>query len=283
MFDNMREIHTLNTKGMDYIFTDLHGNFDLFQKALDILKFDPTKDRVIIAGDLCDRGKQSLRCLKLLLEPWVLAIPGNHEQMLLEYANCPDSLYGRAFLYNGGQWIYDYSPYGWEEIGLTEVIQKIQTLPRMITFKDTENKTKCHVIHAELNVGNINRQITDEDIEDEETLKQMLTLCSLDGEYSFWGRAVFGDFYGHPTPNYGVLSAKGIERLNKFSGDNLSPIISGHTIVDEPLRFGKLLNLDTGAFKGKLSGYCIQTETTFSLHKDSDSFVHDFNEIKLKD
>lgn len=283
MFDNMREVHTLNTKGMDYIFTDLHGNFDLFQKALDILKFDPTKDRVIIAGDLCDRGKQSLRCLKLLLEDWVIAVPGNHEQMLVEYVKNPNSPYGRAFMYNGGTWIYDYPPFMWEEAGINEIVSKIETLPRMLTFKDTDNKIKCHVLHAELNVGSIEHQITNADIEDEATLKQMLTLSSLDGEYSFWGRAVFGDFYNHPVPDYSMLSQKGINRLEKFSHPDLSLIISGHTIMQKPLCFGNLLNLDTGAFMGSLSGYCIQTNTVFTLNENASDFVYEVNEINLND
>lgn len=280
MFDKMREVHTLNTKGMDYIFTDLHGNFDLFQKALDILQFDPTKDRVIIAGDLCDRGPESLRCLKLILEDWVIAIPGNHEQMLVEYTKNPNSMYGRAFMYNGGHWIYDYPPFMWEEAGINEVVAKIETLPRMLTV---EGRNKVHVVHAELNVGLIDHQITDADIEDPDILRKMLTLSSLDGDFSFWGRAVFGEFYGHPMPSYDMLNQKGIDRLAKFSHPNLSLIISGHTIMDKPLCFGNLLNIDTGAYKGSLSGYCIQTNTVFTLNENASDFVYEVNKINLND
>lgn len=283
MFNNMREVHYLNKKGMDYIFTDLHGNYDLFQRALKLLDFNKTKDRVIIAGDLCDRGKQSLLCLKLLLEPWVLAVPGNHEQMLVEYVKNPYSMYGRAFKHNGGEWFDNYIPCDWEELGINKVVNKIETLPRMITFKDENDKVKLHVIHAELNVANIDRPITDADIEDEKTLYNMQTLSSWDGEYSFWGRAVFGDYYGHDFPQAVELSERDINRVKKFSSPDLSPIVSGHTVVDKPLKIGKLLNLDTCAFRGNLSGYCIQTDTIFTLNEDSEDFVNEFNQIDIKE
>ena len=280
MFNNMREVHTLNTKGLDYVFTDLHGNYNLFQKALNLLDFDPAKDRVILAGDLCDRGKNSLECLSLLFEPWVLAVPGNHEQMLAEYILNPGSMYSRAFMYNGGNWMYDYSKPSSEYSTILDAVEKIKTLPRMITLKDTENKTKCHVLHAELHVGYFDTAITDEDIEDEDTLNKFLTIPSTDGEYSFWGRAVFDEFYGRQPPDYSELTQRTIERLKKFSSPNLSPIISGHTIMDKPLKFGKLINIDTGAYQGKLSVYCVQTENIFTLHEDSNELVCDINEIQ---
>jgi len=163
---------------------------------------------------------------------------------------------------------------------IDDVVAKIETLPRMLTV---EGRNKVHVVHAELNVGLIDHQITDADIEDPDILRKMLTLSSLDGDFSFWGRAVFGEFYGHPMPSYDMLNQKGIDRLAKFSHPNLSLIISGHTIMDKPLCFGNLLNIDTGAYKGSLSGYCIQTNTVFTLNKDASDFVYEVNEINLND
>lgn len=70
-------------------------------------------------------------------------------------------------------------------------------------------------------------------------------------------------------------------RLKKFSDPDLSMIISGHTIVDKPLNFGNLLNIDTGAFRGRLSGYCLQDNTVFTLYKELDHFKNDCNYIKI--
>jgi len=277
-FNNLREVIPANTEGKDYIFGDLHGSYDLFEKALDLLKFDKTKDRVFFVGDLCDRGPQSLKCLQLLLEDWVYAIPGNHEQMLIEYVSNPTSPYGRAFMYNGGNWIDNYPRWTWDEIGLNKIIEKIKTLPRMLTVID-QYDMQVHILHAELNVSNFDRPITDSDIEDEDTLKEMLTLPSLDGDYSFWGRACFYKFYDHPSPTINLLNEKERERLIKFSHLDLSLIVSGHTIVDKPLCFGNLLNIDTGAFRGRLSGYCIQDGAVFTLHKELDHFKYDYNDI----
>jgi serine/threonine protein phosphatase 1 len=279
-FNNLREVIPANTEGKDYVFGDLHGSYDLFEKALNLLKFDKTKDRAFLVGDLCDRGPQSLECLQLLLEDWVYAVPGNHEQMLVEYVNHPFSPYGRAFIYNGGYWIENYLESTWDEIGLNKIIEKIKTLPRMLTVKDRCNM-QVHIIHAELNVSWFDGPITDSDIENEKSLKQMLTLSSEDGEYSFWGRACFNKFYDHPNPSIDLLDDRELQRLKKFSDPGLSMIISGHSIMDKPLSFGNLLNIDTGAYLGKLSLYCIDDNTVYTLHKELDYFKSECNYIKI--
>lgn len=70
-----------NDKGRDFVVADIHGCFDLFEKALKAVGFDPDKDRVFAIGDLIDRGPQSDKCIEYLDKPWFHAIRGNHEDV----------------------------------------------------------------------------------------------------------------------------------------------------------------------------------------------------------
>ncbi|KVP98092.1 hypothetical protein WJ96_05850 [Burkholderia ubonensis] len=71
-------------QGRDFVVGDIHGAFHLLMKALDALKFDPAVDRLFSVGDLVDRGEYSEMALEFLSEPWVYAVRGNHEQMVLD-------------------------------------------------------------------------------------------------------------------------------------------------------------------------------------------------------
>lgn len=75
-----------NTLGRDFVAGDLHGHIELLMEALSYEGFDKSKDRLFSVGDLIDRGPESLRCLKLLDEPWFYAVRGNHEQMMIDWA-----------------------------------------------------------------------------------------------------------------------------------------------------------------------------------------------------
>lgn len=77
-----------NEQGRDFVVGDIHGAFDLVLKAMSQAQFNPAVDRLFSVGDLIDRGAGSHRCVKFLAQPYVHAVRGNHEDMLLElYAN----------------------------------------------------------------------------------------------------------------------------------------------------------------------------------------------------
>lgn len=73
-----------NTAGKDYIMADLHGNADCLDAMLKQLQ---PEDRLFIAGDLTDRGADSPRVIRLILDyqakhPNKLYIVyGNHEDL----------------------------------------------------------------------------------------------------------------------------------------------------------------------------------------------------------
>lgn len=75
---------TQNLKGKDFVIGDIHGRYDLVKKALEKSNFNKDKDRLFCVGDLIDRGVYSEQVDEFLSEPYVHAIRGNHEDMLLE-------------------------------------------------------------------------------------------------------------------------------------------------------------------------------------------------------
>lgn len=70
---------------MDYCISDIHGNYDLFCRLLDKIKFCD-KDKLYVLGDIIDKGQDSIRLAKLLFSiPNVCCIADNHEYDFLKY------------------------------------------------------------------------------------------------------------------------------------------------------------------------------------------------------
>lgn len=85
---------------------DIHGRFDLLQKKLKALDFDPEQDVLIAVGDLIDRGPYSHRCLEFLRKDWFHSVSGNHEYAAVQ--GCFDSYLSRQHKRYGGDWFYRY-------------------------------------------------------------------------------------------------------------------------------------------------------------------------------
>jgi len=90
-----------------YIIADLHGRFDLLEKALDRIEADsPEGGTVVFTGDYIDRGPQSKQILNKLIKgpvnpnwKWV-NLMGNHERFMIDaYAGHGEDFW---ILYNGG-------------------------------------------------------------------------------------------------------------------------------------------------------------------------------------
>ncbi len=119
-----------NGKGKDYIIGDLHGCFDLLEKALEKVNFDKEKDRLFSVGDVIDRGKDSFKCLRLNHEDWFYQVLGNHEYFLMDYlkGGTEKEVWERY----GGKWFFDLSDE--EKLECSTIAQ---SLPYTITVGDT--------------------------------------------------------------------------------------------------------------------------------------------------
>ncbi|PWB35998.1 phosphoprotein phosphatase [Pseudomonas sp. SDI] len=96
-----------NTKGRDFAVGDIHGHFELLERVLARIHFEPTADRLFVTGDVIDRGPRSQELLAWLDKPWFHTIRGNHEQMVLDcMAGVGDP---PRHARNGGAWFYQRS------------------------------------------------------------------------------------------------------------------------------------------------------------------------------
>ncbi|WP_260864139.1 protein-serine/threonine phosphatase [Citrobacter sp. Marseille-Q6884] len=84
-----------------WVVGDIHGCFSMLMDKLRQCRFDPWQDLLVSVGDVIDRGPDSLRCLALLPEAWVVAVRGNHEQMALDALASGEQLLWEM---NGGTW-----------------------------------------------------------------------------------------------------------------------------------------------------------------------------------
>ena len=140
-----------NDKGRDLIVGDPHGCRSVFDRALEQLDFDPAVDRVLVVGDLVDRGPDSPGCLALLDEPWFHSILGNHEAMLAQRLEGGARGARAALLHsqNGGHWLPGNPDDA--DLELARHIHLAAELPHMLVVGDGD--TRYHLVHAELPSG----------------------------------------------------------------------------------------------------------------------------------
>lgn len=87
---------------------DIHGKLNLFNRLLEKAEYQPGEDRLILIGDLVDRGEDSrgvvARAIELKRESpnRVIVIRGNHEAMMLAALAHPESEQAELWYYNGG-------------------------------------------------------------------------------------------------------------------------------------------------------------------------------------
>lgn len=211
---------SLNEDGRDFVVGDIHGSYDLVIDAMRQAKFNPSKDRLFAVGDLIDRGPGSPRCAKFLAQPYVHAVRGNHEDMLLELYE--DGVPDEAVLpvvcrYNGLNWWLAVA-----ENTRQEILGAIRKLPLAIEV-ETRRGT-VGLVHADVPSGmDWSKFLALIESGD----KQAIQTC-------LWGRTRIehGDESGVP----------GVGR-----------VFVGHTPQWNGLsRFGNVYAIDTGAVFGQL-------------------------------
>ena len=67
-----------------YVIGDVHGCFDQFIRLLDKIEYDSQLDRIILTGDLVNRGPESLAVLNYCIaNKNITSVLGNHDLYLL--------------------------------------------------------------------------------------------------------------------------------------------------------------------------------------------------------
>ncbi|MBB5020283.1 serine/threonine protein phosphatase 1 [Chitinivorax tropicus] len=136
-----------NTRGRDFIVGDLHGCFDELMFLLDQVRFDPACDRLFSTGDLVDRGPRSMDCLRLLRQPWLFAVQGNHERLLLDALADPEGARRMFHRVNGGDWADDLIDTLDGE--LWSLCDEIAALPHVIVV-GKDSRGRFNLVHAHL-------------------------------------------------------------------------------------------------------------------------------------
>lgn len=232
-----------NKRGRDFVVGDLHGCFDLLDRLLDHVRFDPACDRLFSVGDLVDRGPDSLRCVEFLESPWFHAVKGNHETLLLEFfesylADGTIDDWNRFpqsdVALNGGEWVEAcYLP---DERRMTDafdgLLARLQNLPLIWVVGQGEDR--FHVLHAELIRPGYRRERykvwLDADID------RWLAGAPIDRvtrEELVWGRTLLNALAGPLLPPVQA---------------GLSTTYCGHTIGEGVRTYLSHVCLDTGAY-----------------------------------
>ena len=87
---------------MNYVMSDIHGQYELFVKMLDKINFSPD-DHLYIAGDIIDRGLQGIEIIqKIMKMDNVTLIIGNHEHMMLSFYKYKNADKYSLWMKNGG-------------------------------------------------------------------------------------------------------------------------------------------------------------------------------------
>jgi serine/threonine protein phosphatase 1 len=142
----------LQSGGRTFAVGDIHGSYPLLLSAMEQADFDKSRDRLLLVGDLIDRGSASYRCTEFLALPYVHAVRGNHEQMLIslfEEEGMPDRGIIDALAkmnYNGMGWLKNMSIE--ELLGIVEVFKKLPIAMHVETERGTVG-----VVHADVPQG----------------------------------------------------------------------------------------------------------------------------------
>jgi len=68
-----------------YFISDIHGEYELFCRLLDKIKFCQS-DSVIVLGDFLEKGRHSVKLAKFMFsQPNIRAVFGNHEYVFMSY------------------------------------------------------------------------------------------------------------------------------------------------------------------------------------------------------
>jgi serine/threonine protein phosphatase 1 len=250
---NKVEYYDWNSIGRDFVVGDIHGCYDYLQFLLAYVNFDKTKDRLFSVGDLVDRGPDSLKCLELVFEPWFHCVLANHEDMMIRGVLDDDQNQLDSWLWNGGQWVYEY-----DIRTIRQIVQEVRKkLPFVIVLGKNSEK-RINIVHAEMYRNSTGEDFaTDEDIDnwnfDEYQEVNMV-----------WGRSIAENrqmFRDNP----------------KYKNDGLSKTYVGHTPVDTHFEVLNHRFIDTGA----VYSHTKQLDRNMTMVDLQSDTVYSFN-IKAK-
>lgn len=183
-----------------------------FDELLELAEVDIAHDLVWGLGDLVDRGPFSERCLDLLKEPWFRSIRGNHEQLMLDAVVDRDAWI--QWLINGGDWAHEFP---WRD---PQVRARLLDLPLAVDLQTAVGH--FGLIHAD-----VDRICTWPEL-----LVALEEDIGLARQAALWSR---------------ISANQAMRGLPERPVPDVDLVLVGHSIVEQPLPWGNMLFLDSGA------------------------------------
>jgi serine/threonine protein phosphatase 1 len=218
--------------GRDFVVGDIHGAYSTLYSALHAVDFDPERDRLFLVGDLIDRGPDSWMCAELLAQDWVVAIRGNHEDMLIElYQDGEPDPAVLEFMVrrNGFGWWLETTP-----ARRQAVLDAVRKLPLVVELET--GRGLVGFVHGDVPAGM-----------DWPTFVAHIEAADPDVQkVALWGRerVAARDEHGHRV-NGGVPNQDGVAGIGR--------VFVGHCPQWDGLtRLGNVYAVDTGAIYGEL-------------------------------
>jgi serine/threonine protein phosphatase 1 len=245
---------------------DVHGHLARLIDALNRVGYDPAQgDRLILLGDLLDRGPEVLAIHRwLLANPDVIPLVGNHDDMLLgtlglrpmDRWNNP-----RNLDYNGGEWLFDYATGMEEGEGRGALTQRLRRWalhhggvppfidPRIVEFARrmtlspvaitamTPGGRRIGLVHADVPTPTWRQLVQALESTDEDVARSARIRAT-------WDRTLFERMEAVMPQGKAALAAMDI------GVPDVDHVFMGHSIVPEPMTAGNLTWIDTGPYRG---------------------------------
>lgn len=140
-----------------YVFGDVHGRLTQLKALVNHIDYNPDEDRLVLLGDLIDRGENSPGVVSYAIElqeqsPNFICLRGNHEQMLLDLIEYGDLLW--LVPENGGA--ITIAQYGCKYIEETSTLSLQIPIAHLEFFSTTVSyfeDGQAYYIHASLIPG----------------------------------------------------------------------------------------------------------------------------------
>lgn len=136
---------------------DVHGKLQLLNRLLVEAGYTPGEDKLILIGDLVDRGEDSRgvvdRAIELKREgpDTVIILRGNHEDMMLQALMPEGDVHAELWYYNGG--IETLESYVGPDEQLTVPQEHVDFLSSLPTWYEDEHAIYVHACLVEDDLG----------------------------------------------------------------------------------------------------------------------------------
>ncbi|MBC87120.1 MAG: hypothetical protein CL677_08050 [Bdellovibrionaceae bacterium] len=138
---------------------DVHGCFDQLKELISKLPLDDSSTLVFL-GDYVDRGPNSNEVIQFIIDLKkkynVVALRGNHEQMMIDYVDNPSSVNAGLFILNGGS--ATLASYAQEDGQYDIPNQHIVFLRNLPLYYETEDFFFVHAGVPEISLSEINEE-----------------------------------------------------------------------------------------------------------------------------